>query len=174
MAETSPLGLVGDASVLIDLVDANEPVLALIVRHVAPVIIPTPVLAEVETLDEVRCAALGLEVVEPTLDQLREAAIPHPALSFADRVCLIVARDGGYTCWTNDGPLGDACASSGVARMRGLRPLLHLVEDGALPIAAAVGTVEVIQAINPYITQAIVDDFRRLADEADRRRTGGS
>lgn len=172
MAETPPLGLVGDASVLIDIVDANEPVLALIVQHIAPVIIPTPVLGEVKTLDEVRCAALGLDLVEPTLEQLREAAIPHPALSFYDEVCLIVARDGGYTCWTNDGPLGDECASAGVARMRGLRPLLHLVESGALSMAAAVGTVEVIQTINPYITQAVVDDFRRLALEADRRRTG--
>jgi hypothetical protein len=99
--------LVGDASVLIDIADANEAVLGLIAQHLARVIIPTPVLAEVDGLDDLRCGALGLEVVEPTLDQLREAAIAHPALSFADKICMIVARDAGGTAWTNDGPLGD-------------------------------------------------------------------
>jgi rRNA-processing protein FCF1 len=169
---TRPLALVGDASVLIDISDANETILALIVQHVARVVVPTPVLAEVDTLDEPKCAALGLEVVEPTLDQLREAGIPHPALSFADKVCLIVARDAQATCWTNDRPLGDECNASGVPRMRGLRPILALVECGALPLAAAVGTVELIGAINSYITPAIVEEFRRLATEADRVRAG--
>jgi len=152
-----PLALVGDASVLIDIADANEAILALIAQHVAHVIVPTPVLAEVDGLDELKCAALGLEVVEPTLDQLREAAIPHPALSFADKICLIVARDAGATCLTNDGPLGTECEASGVPRMRGLRPLLTLVELGALPLAVAVGTVELISANNFYIAPAIVD-----------------
>lgn len=173
MEGTSPHPLVADASVLIDIVDANETVLALIVQHVGRVIVPTPVLAEVDTLDELKCAALGLEVVEPTLDQLREAAVPHPALSFADKVCLIVARDAGATCLTNDGPLGAECEANGVPRMRGLRPLLVLVERGALPLAVAVGTVELISANNPYITPAIVEEFRRLAGQADRRRLGG-
>ncbi len=165
--------LVGDASVLIDIADANEAVLALIAQHVARVVIPTPVLAEVDSLDELKCAALGIEVVEPTLEQLREAAAPHPALSFADQVCLIVARDFGATCWTNDGPLSEECEGRGVPRMRGLRPLLALVENGALPLAVAVGTVELIRANNSYITPQIVDEFRRLAGEADLRRLGG-
>jgi hypothetical protein len=169
---TPPLALVGDASVLIDIADANEAVLALIVQHVARVIIPTPALAEVDSLDELKCAALGLEVIEPTLDQLREAAIPHPALSFADKVCLIVTRDAGATCWTNDGPLGDECEAVGLPRMRGLRPLLALVESGVLPLAVAVGTVELISANNSYITPAIVQEFGRLAIEVNRRRGG--
>jgi rRNA-processing protein FCF1 len=162
--------LVGDASVLIDIADANEAVLALIAQHLGRVVIPTPVLAEVDSLDELKCAALGLEVLEPTLDQLREAAIPHPALSFADKVCLIVARDDGATCWTNDGPLSDECRVNGVPRMRGLRPLIKLVEARALALDVAVGTVDLISANNPYITPTVVSEFRRLADEADRRR----
>ncbi len=55
-------------------------------------------------------------------------------------------------------------------RMRGLRPLLALAECGALPLAVAVGTVKLISANNSYITPAIVEDFRRLATEADSRR----
>lgn len=161
--------LVGDACVLIDLADANEVVLALIAQHMARVVIPTPVLVEVDSLDELKCATLGLEVVEPTLDQLREAAAPHPALSFADSVCLIVARDLGATCWTNDGPLRDACGGNGVPTMPGLRPLVALVESGALPLDVAVGTVDLIGANNPYITSAIVSGFRRLAREAHQR-----
>jgi hypothetical protein len=83
--QASPAALVGDADVLIDIADANEAVLALIEQHVAHVIIPTPVLAEVDTLDELKCAALGLQVVEPTLDQMREAAVPHPAAWYSPR-----------------------------------------------------------------------------------------
>ena len=164
--------LVGDASVLIDIADANEAVLGLVAQHLARVIIPTPVLAEVDGLDELKCAALGLEVVEPTLDQLREAAIPHAALSFADKVCMIVARDAGGIAWTNDGPLGDECDALGVARMRGLRPLITLVEAGALAIEVAVGTVDLISANNPFITPPIVAEFHRLAGDADRKRLG--
>jgi rRNA-processing protein FCF1 len=164
--------LVGDASVLIDVADANEAVLGLIAQHVARVVIPTPVLAEVDNLDELKCAALGLEVVEPAMDQLREAAIHHPALSFADKVCMLVARDAGGIAWTNDGPLGDECDAHGVPTMRGLRPLIELVAVGALAIDVAVGTVDLISANNPYITPPIVAEFRRLAGDADRRRTG--
>jgi len=167
---TPRLTLVGDASVLIDIADANEAVLGLIAQHLARVILPTPVLAEVDSLDELRCAALGLDVVEPTLDQLREAAVPHPALSFADKVCMIVARDAGGTAWTNDGPLGEECDTHGVPRMRGLRPLIALVEAGAIAIDVAVGTVDVISTNNPYITPQIVAEFRRLAGDANRRR----
>lgn len=171
--EGTPRGtLVGDASVLIDIADANEAVLGLVAQHLGRVVIPTPVLAEVDNLDELKCAALGLNVVEPTLDQLREAAIPHPALSFADKVCMIVARDAGGTAWTNDGPLGEECETHGVSRVRGLRPLVELVEVGALAIDVAVGTVDLISANNPYITPSIVAEFRRLAGEADRRRRG--
>jgi hypothetical protein len=165
--------LVSDASVLIDIADANEAVLGLVAQHMARVIIPTPVLAEVDSLDELKCAALGLEVVEPTLDQLREAAILHPALSFADKVCMIVARDAGGTVWTNDGPLGEECDTNRVPRMRGLRPIIELVKAGALAIDVAVGTVDVISANNQYITPTIVAEFRRLAGDADRRRLGG-
>jgi hypothetical protein len=170
VGDASVLIDVGDASVLIDVADANEAVLGLIVQHLARVIIPTPVLAEVGSLDELRCAALGLEVVEPSLDQLREAAIPDPGLSFADKICMIVARDVGGTAWTNDGPLGDECETHGVSRMRGLRPLLELVEVGALAIDVAVGTVDLMRANNPYITPSIVAEFRRLASEAPLRR----
>lgn len=145
MEETARSTLVGDASVLIDIADANEAVLGLVAQHLAQVIIPTPVLAEVDGLDELRCAALGLDVVEPTLDQLREAALPHPALSFADKICMIVARDSGGIAWTNDGPLGNECDAHGVSRMRGLRPLIDLVEAGALAIDVAVGTVDLIR-----------------------------
>lgn len=172
MEGTPRLTLVGDASVLIDIADANEAVLGLIAQHLARVILPTPVLAEVDSLDELRCAALGLDVVEPTLDQLREAAVPHPALSFADKVCMIVARDVGGTAWTNDGPLGEECDTHGVPRMRGLRPLIELVEAGAIAIDVAVGTVDVISTNNPYITPQIVAEFRRLAGDANRRRRG--
>jgi hypothetical protein len=65
------------------------------------------------------------------------------------------------------GPWGD---HKGVPRMRGLRPLIALVESGALAIDVAVGTVDLISGNNPYITPPIVADFSRCAGDADRRR----
>jgi hypothetical protein len=52
------------------------------------------------------------------------------------------------------------------------RPIIALVEAGALAIDIAVGTVDLISANNPYITRPIVAEFRRLAGDADRRRLG--
>jgi hypothetical protein len=57
--------------------------------------------------------------------------------------------------------------------LRGLRPLIALVESGALAVEVAVGTVDLISINNSYITPPIVAEFRQLAGEADRRRLGG-
>jgi hypothetical protein len=170
MRARQPTGYVGDSCALIDLLDANESVLSLIVQHLAPLIVITPVLGEIAQLDVRRCVALGPTVVEPSLEQLDEAADPHPGLSFADRLCLIVARDGGLVCLTNDGPLGAECITRGVATERGLRPLITLVRLGVLTAEAAIATVQRVATSNSYVTEAVVADFIRQAREASERR----
>jgi hypothetical protein len=162
--------LVFDACSLIDIADASQGVLALVTLHVGPIWVPTPVLSEVDTLDETQCAALGLAVVEPTLDQLHEAAEPDPALSFADKTCLVVARDARAICVTGDGALGRRCDLKRVANWRGLRPILALVECGVFSRDNAVAVVTLISAKNCYITDVIVAEFHQLAIEAERRR----
>jgi hypothetical protein len=162
--------LVFDACSLIDIADASQGVLALIGVHVGPIWVPTPVLEEVDTLDETQCTALGLVVVEPTLAQLDEAAEPDPALSFADRVCFVMARDASAICVTGDGALGRRCDLNRVISWRGLRPILALIECGVFSRENAVAVVTLISANNCYITDGIVAEFSGLAIEAERRR----
>jgi rRNA-processing protein FCF1 len=158
-----------DACSLIDIADASQGVLTLIGLHVGPIWIPTPVLSEVDSLDETQGRALGLMVVEPTLEQLDEAAEPDPALSFADRICLVMARDAGAICVTGDEALGQRCDLHGVAMWRGLRPILALVECGVFPRESAVAVVRLISANNCYITDVIVAEFDRIAMEVEGR-----
>jgi len=167
------VGLVFDASAVIDIADADRALLTLIAERLAPVIIPTPILDEVETLSEADCTVLGLTVVEPSLDQLTEAAVRRGRLSEEDHLCLIVARDSGAICVTSDGALYDECVAAGVEVWRGLRPLIRLVELGHLEARIAIVTVRAIRATNSYITMAVVRAFAveiRAATRRARRR----
>ena len=92
----------------------------------------TLVLEEVNELDEQRSVAFGLAVVEPTLEQLAEAARGVGALSFKDRICLVLARANGWTCITNDVALRQECRDVGIRVFWGLETLAYLVDCGAL------------------------------------------
>lgn len=159
MGPSIDVGLVFDASALIDIADADRALLTLIAQAIGPVIVPTPVLGEVSTLTETDCAALGLTVLEPSLEQLTEATIRRGRLSEEDRLCLIVARDLGATCVTSDGALYDACVEGGIGVWRGLRPLIALVDLGVLDARAAIVTVRTIRATNAYIITSVVRAF---------------
>jgi hypothetical protein len=170
---TGIVGLVFDASAVIDIADTDRALLTLIAGRLAPVIIPTPILKEVETLGEADCKVLGLTVVEPSLDQLTEAAVRRGRLSEEDHLCLIVARDSGAICVTSDGALYDECLATGVEAWRGLRPLVRLVELGELEVRVAMATVRAIRTTNSYITVAVVRAFAveiRTAARRSRRR----
>ncbi|CAN5852825.1 hypothetical protein BH23CHL8_BH23CHL8_10740 [soil metagenome] len=162
--------LVLDASVLIDLVDTDPRLLGLIAQHIAPVIIPSPILAEVSTLDEAGCAALGAQIVEPTIEQLHDAATAGGTLSEEDWLCLLIARDRGATCVTNDGALYRACVELSVKVWRGLRPLIVLVELDVIDARAAIAAVRAIRATNAYVTLAVVRAFLVEIRAAGRRR----
>ena len=149
-------GLVIDASVLIDFVASDVRLLALIAQHVAPVVIPLPVLGEVDGLDESTALALGLTVAETTLDHMREAADRARTLSFVDYLCLLTARDLRLVCVTNDSALLTACRNQGVATMRGLRPLIHLVQAGVITPRGSLAVVRTIREGNAYITPTVV------------------
>lgn len=168
------VGLVFDASALIDIADAEPALLTAIAREIAPVIVLTPILAEVETLSDSDCETLGLTVLEPSLAQLTEASIRRGRLSDEDHLCLVVARDLGATVVTSDGALFEACWASGVDVWRGLRPLIKLVELGRLDARAAIVTVRTIRAVNSYITVSVVRAFvveiRTAARKARRAR----
>jgi predicted nucleic acid-binding protein len=153
--------LILDACVLIDYLDADESVLAEIARHLGCVHVAATVLEEVNGLDESRAAELGLRVVEPSLELLADAAVRRGGLSFQDHVCLLLAKQEGWTCVTSDGALRKACVDDGVQVLWGLEPIALLVERGHMVADVAVELAGRIAALNPYVTSEIVLRFVR-------------
>lgn len=155
-------GLVADANVLIDYASTDESVLALAARHLGRVIVPLPVIDEVDLLDPAACDRLGIEVIEPSLEQLLEAGAKRGRFSFEDRLCLVVARDAGWRCITNDRRLRTACGAASVPVMWSLELLLELARTGHFPPDQAIAIAEELHRISPHhITSDIVADFRR-------------
>jgi hypothetical protein len=158
----SSLGfLLVDANVLIDYRAADLAILSLVSGHVGTVHILSTVLAEVDGLDELECERLGLRVVEPTLGQATEASSPNGRLSFQDRTCLVVCRDNGWTCVSNDRALRRSCGDLGVAVCWGLELMLGLVQSRHLPAEDADEAAERMHQANPvFLNATIVAAFR--------------
>ena len=155
----APTGLVPDANVLIDYANTDKEILSLIGRHLATIHVPSPVLAEVRQLPLREARRLGLQVVEPTLQEATEAAVGGGAISFQDRLCLITARINGWMCLTNDKPLRKACQEVKVTCIWGLEAMRVLVAGRHMSRQQAWATAEQIARTNPFITKAILKRF---------------
>lgn len=151
--------LLFDANILIDYFDAEPAVFAAIRNSVGEIFILERVLAEVQQLDALQAAELGLKIFEPTLEQMREAAAHRGGLSFQDHLCLAVAREEGMTCVTNDLALRTRCTQEKVAILWGLELLLLAVEKGGLPRSDAAEIGRAICAMNPRIGIAVQEAF---------------
>ncbi len=151
--------LVVDANVLIDYAKADESVLALVVRHIGPVFVPRDVLDEVDQVDEDTCTRLGLQIAEGSLEQLLEAGAGGGGLSFQDWMCLILARDNGWVCVTNDGRLRRACEEADVEIRWGLQLMLEVVDAGGLDAETAIEVAEAIGRTNRWIGASVVEAF---------------
>ncbi len=152
--------LIIDANVLIDFALADVSILALVAKHLGEVQVPLPLLEEVEQLDESLCGQLGLKIVEPTLDLLTQAATARGKLSFQDHLCLLMAKDSGLTCITNDRALRKACVDEEVPTLWGLELMIGLAEGGHLTFEAAVSVARAMSEVNPlHITAEIVAKF---------------
>lgn len=158
--KTATAWFIADANVLIDYAKTNLDILGLVAKHVGQVYIASAILDEVDQLDEVQCQSLGLVTVEANFTQLTEASQRGGPLSFEDKLCLVLARDNGWACLSNDGPLRDACLENGVTVVWGLEIMLQLVETGHLSVDKAIAAAQAIHLINPlYITKKIVTTF---------------
>jgi len=153
-------GFIADANVLIDYAMTRPEILGLVAQYVGPLFVATSVLDEVEQLDELQCQAMGMIPIEASLVQLTEASQRGGPMSFEDKLCLIVARDNGWTCWSNDGPLRDACLAHQVPVVWGLELMLTLVESKHLSTVMAIEVAQKINVVNPiYINQTILNTF---------------
>ena len=157
---------IADANVLIDYVQTSPAILSLVTQHVGPVYVTADVLEEVEQLDVELCHAIGLQVVQGNLAQLTQASQRGDSLSFQDKLCLILARDNGWSCLSNDGPLREACKAQGVPVVWGLEIMLALVEGQQLSAVDAIKVAQDINGINPiYITAKILAEFQKKVTE---------
>lgn len=151
-----------DACVLIDFAKTDLSLLTLVSAHVGQVHVAAPVLSEVEQLDESKAATFGLRVVMPELPTAMAAAARHGALSFEDWLCVLLAKEHGWTCVSNDGPLRRQCVAEGVPILWGLELLERLVLARALDTDGAIAAARAIHASNPrYVSKAIVAAFEK-------------
>jgi hypothetical protein len=151
--------LILDANVLIDFIDADASILAIVSKHVGTIHVASPVFEEVDQLDASMAQSLGIDVVEPELELLDEAVRTRGRVSVQDRVCFLLAKSKGWICVSNDGGLRRVCVAENVSILWGLEMMGRAVEAGALPGEAALAVARKIQENNPYITEEIVAAF---------------
>lgn len=107
----------------------------MICTYVGQIYLATPVLSEINEIDEGACVELGIILVEPELEHVMLAAEKKGPLSFQDNLCLILAKEYGWTCVTNDKPLRQKCELEGVPLIWGIELICILVESGGLPLS---------------------------------------
>ncbi len=151
--------LILDACVLIDFWDADPSAISLVIRHLGQVHIAENVLSEVKQVDRSAAISAGLTIVEPTLEMMTEAAGRRRGLSFQDHLCLLLARERGWTCISNDGRLRTACAEDGVPVLWGLETLARVVEASGLPVEAGIELAERMVSGNAYLTDDLLGRF---------------
>ncbi|HHU87295.1 MAG TPA: PIN domain-containing protein [Peptococcaceae bacterium] len=156
--------LILDANTLIDYLECDRTIIKLICRYVGQIYLATPVLNEINEIDEDGCIEIGIKLLGPELEQVMSAAARKGPLSFQDNLCLILAKEHGLTCVTNDKALRRACELQGVPLIWGIELICILVESGGLPVKHAQNIILTIQRNNPkYITDSIVKSaFKRL------------
>ena len=114
-------------------------------------------------LDPAAAESLGIKLVEPTLEQAFDAAARKGPLSFQDRLCLIVAKANGWTCVSNDKKLREVCKTEKVPTLWGLELVALLVEEKAIPVAAAKEFAERVAAENRRLgTQVLARFLKRI------------
>ena len=157
--------LIVDANVLIDYINSDIGVLALVSQHIGSVHVPSVILDEVDGLTDEDCENLGFTVLEESVEILMAAGETRGALSFEDHVCLLLANEYEWTCVSNDKSLHRACEGEGVSVIWGLRLMIELVESGYLDKGAALEVASTIHLTNPrHITPEIIDDFKSKID----------
>ena len=83
---------------------------------------------------------------------------------------MVLARDNGWACLSNDGPLRSACTVQGVCVVWGLEIMLQLVEANHVTADKAIEVAESIHAVNPlYITKKVITAFRRNVMQQNRK-----
>ena len=153
--------LLAEANVLMDYCESgNRAVLSLAAEQIGPLVVVSSVLDEVRELDADDCANLGIRIVEATTEQLDRAGWVDSPVSFSDQVGLVLCRDEGWTCVTNDRTLKRLCEQLGVPVRFGLSLLVDLAVAGAITRRRAGVVARRIHALNPnHIDDRVLSRF---------------
>jgi hypothetical protein len=162
-----------DSCGLIDLVDEDPSLLRRVVATLGVVIVTTTVLAEVDGLTRDDAEGLGLQIHDPSDDEFEAAIGRGTSLSFADRVCLVVAQRGSLVCITGDNQLARECKQGGLGHWPTLQPLVELVRHGVLSHADCLVAARSIRDRNRCITTQVFQRFEVQLKTASRRARRG-
>ena len=157
-------GILSDANVLIDYAVSAPDVIRLVSKHVQKLYIAVPVVREVGQLNQGDIEKLGMEIVEPTLQQIGQAVVirqSNPSLSGQDAICFVLAKDNNWACFTNDKPLRKICYDNKITCIWGLEVMLKLVSAQKLTPQKAYKIACDIQSKNHYIKVETVKRFRK-------------
>ena len=146
----TPTVLLADADVFIDYRESELGILNLVAHHVGRLAVIPSVLEEVRGVTATECARLGIEVVEVETSRMIQAAKIGSGVSFNDRLCLVVCREEGWTCVTNDGALRRLCKRHGIKTRYGLGLMVDLVTAGVLTRRRAMAVARQMQVSNPF------------------------
>jgi len=159
MGDADP-GLIADACVLIDFQSVDLEVLKIVAASKGPIVVLTTTLREVDGLTSRRCGALGIQLTEPSEEELIAALEPHRGLSLHDRLCVEAAVRRGLRCITNDKLMRKVIQHRGGSRVWSLELLLELVSMGAVPRPRARKIGTAMGRENPgYIGPEVVEEF---------------
>ncbi len=148
--------LLADANVLIDLLNANA--LGLVgdlIRHdLATVYLPRIVYDEVTTvISESQIADLGITILPVEIALMERVAHYHDTrLSYPDRSLLLMAKDNGYTVWSNDKRLRENCGANGIRVLWEFEALRRLVERDFMSATDLVSVAARVEESNPYLS----------------------
>ncbi len=153
--------MIVDACVLIDFIKADPCILELIVKHIGPVHVVSPIVEEVKEIeDEAELIELGVAIVEPEVEDAFLAASTSKAISFQDHLCLLAAKRHGFVCVTNDKRLRRECKAENIPCFWGLELVSLLRKSGGIPANSAIEIARQIHSNNPrHIGKKILHEF---------------
>lgn len=146
---------------LIDLCMEDASVLHLAAGSLGQVVVLSPILAEVDQLDETEVERLDLTLIEPELELVTAASVRRGGLSFRDRMCLLFSKTVGATLYTNDRALLNRAQSDGVDARWGLEILLELVALSQLSRSDAVALAKSICRRSRFPADTLITEFER-------------
>lgn len=158
-----PKDVLMDSCVLIDFLKVDRNILELLVKYVCPVHIIVPVIDEVNEIDsEKELIDIGINIIEPEIEDAYLAAEQEGSLSFVDWMCLFTSKRHGYICVTNDKRLRTVFNQKNIPVMWGLELILMLHSAGGILANDAENFAKSINKTNPkHINSNVLSDFTK-------------